>query len=451
MDTPTAASESSGGRTGGGAWYLTLMASVVRRHRFIIPPLAYHIINPVNSFFFFIKGRILLDFTIKQCTIIVMKKLKSVLGLLFCILVVACSASPDKTSEAVIPGPFVDVTAVELAGNIRVGWNLGNTLDASDLTWLGNSPAVADMETAWGNPVTTKATIDAVKKAGFNAIRIPVSWGKCANKDYTIRADWMRRVQKIVDYAVSNDMYIILNTHHDEGIFKFLDKDMPESRKAFQRIWEQIAETFRDYNEKLIFEGLNEPRTKGSAAEWNGGTVEERNNLNLLHQLFVDTVRASGGNNVKRILMVSTYAASATVAAMNGLVIPADPLNESNRIIVSIHAYEPYNFALNENSNVTTWSKNNLSDTSPITGWVDRAYTLFVSRGFPVILGEFGSLNRNDEAVRAEWAEYYVSYAKSKGIKCFWWDDGGNISLLNRRTNTFYFPQIVAALMRGSE
>jgi len=400
---------------------------------------------------------------------IVFKRFLSIMLLLLCALAVSCTgleittSTPngkpnDKPDDT--PGPFTDITAADIIGKIRVGWNLGNTLDThgdsrTGYHWLGGglytNTAVSDMEKAWGNPVTTKANIDALKNAGFNAVRIPATWYKCADSDYNIRADWMARVKETVDYAASNNMYIILNTHHDEDIFRFLDKDMPESRRAFQKIWEQIADTFRDYNERLIFEGLNEPRTKGSAAEWNGGTSEERNNLNIMEQLFVDTVRASGGNNAKRILVVSTYAASATLAAMNSVIIPVDPMNAVNKIVVSIHAYEPYNFALNENSSVTTWNKNNLSDTLPITGWIDRAYDMFVSRGYPVILGEFASLRRNDESVRADWAEFYTSYAGKKGIKCFWWDDGGNFRLLNRGTNTFYYPQIVAALMRGSE
>jgi len=370
---------------------------------------------------------------------------------IFSLLFANCkSASQLSQSEQDIQKPFNDISAMELVANIKVGWNLGNTLDTSDLHWLGDAPPISSMETAWGNPAATKANIKAIKDAGFNAVRIPVSWAKCANRSYIIRKDWMKRVKQVVDYAVDNDMYIILNTHHDEGIFKFLDKDMEESKKAFITIWLQIAETFRNYDEKLIFEGLNEPRTKGSKAEWNGGTIEERNNVNILNQLFVNTIRAAGGNNDKRILMVSTYAASATAAAMNDVIIPSDDMNEKNKIIISIHAYEPYNFAMNENSNVKTWSKNNPQDTTPIIERIDRAYTLFVNIGIPVIIGEFGAVDRENEEARAELAEFYVSYAKSKGVKCFWWDDGGSFKLLNRGTNKFYFPKIAEALVRGA-
>jgi len=391
--------------------------------------------------------------------IIIMKK-KLIIAIIAMVLIfglllaIFTSNQGNKTkaeTESHTTGDFIDMSAEELAANIRVGWNLGNTLDTTDLHWLRKDAPVSQFETAWGNPFTTGEIIAAVKNAGFNAIRIPVSWAKCADEDFNIREAWMRRVRQIVDFAVANDMYIILNTHHDEDIFKFFNFEMEESKRALKRIWEQIAEEFKDYNHKLVFEDLNEPRTKGSSGEWNGGTVEERNNLNVLHQLFVDTVRASGGNNAKRILMVSTYAASSLATAMNGLSIPNDPVNTINKIIVSIHAYEPYNFALNENSAVNTWSETNPADTAPIIERIDRAHTLFVSKGIPVIMGEYGAINKTNEEARAEWAQFYTSYAKSKGVKCFWWDDGGNFRLLNRTARTSYYPLILEALMRGSE
>jgi endoglucanase len=338
------------------------------------------------------------------------------------------------------PQAFNDISAVELVAGIKIGWNLGNTLDAS--------PG----ETSWGNPRTTKAMITAVKDAGFNAIRIPVSWHNAVDSSYNIRADWMARVVEIVNYAADNDMYILLNTHHDEDIFKFTNAQKTQSLNAFKRIWEQIASAFRNYNEKLVFEALNEPRTIGSPNQWSGGTGEEHANLNEHYQVFVDTVRASGGNNGKRILMVSTYAASVETPAVNGLVIPNDTDENSgvNKFIVSVHSYSPYMFALNEDKSANKWSKNNSGDTSPITSWVDRVHNRFVSNGYPVIGGEFGALDKTNESARVEWAEYYVSYAGSKGIPCFWWDDGGNFRLFNRNNNTFYSPAILAALMKGA-
>jgi endoglucanase len=333
-----------------------------------------------------------------------------------------------------------DESAAELVAKITIGWNLGNTLDA-----------IPGRETTWGNPYTTKEMITTIKKAGFNTIRIPVSWSKEAEKpDYAINEGWMNRVKEIVDYAVDNNLYIILNTHHDEEIFKFMDDDMEESKKAYKAIWEQVARAFREYNYNLIFEGLNEPRTKGSPREWQGGTDEEHKNLNDMHQLFVDTVRASGGNNEKRMLMISAYAASVEESALNGLTLPVDSKNTINKLIVSVHSYSPYNFALNEDKKLNKWSKTNPGDTSQITTWLDRVYTTFVSQDIPVIGGEFGALDKANENARAEWAEFYVRSAGDRGIRCVLWDDGGSFRLFNRRAGTFYFPKIHEALMRGA-
>jgi len=375
------------------------------------------------------------------------------LALVFCLFTVGCKEE-EKEGDPLLgyladvkfntpdtPQGFNnDISANELSAGIKIGWNLGNTLDAHP-----------NGETSWGNPLTTKEMITAIKEAGFNAIRIPVSWYQSADKNYNISENRMKRVVEIVNYAVDNDMYIILNTHHDEHIFKFMNNEIAESKKAFRKIWGQISHVFRNYNEKLIFEGLNEPRTPGSSREWQGGTAEEHGNLNAMHQIFTDTVRASGGNNGKRILMVSTYAASAEQTAMSALQIPNDPSNSVNKFIVSIHSYSPYNFALNENKTLNKWDKTSSGDTSPITSWLDRAYTTFVSKGLPVIGGEFGALNKDNEEARAEWAEFYVSYAKSKDIKCFWWDDGGNFRIFNRNTRQFYYPLIHEALMRAVE
>ena len=344
------------------------------------------------------------------------------------------------------PEPFNDITATELVANIKVGWNLGNTLDCSGLDWLGANPTVSQLETAWGNPVTTKAMITTIKNAGFNAIRIPVSWNKVVDANYNIRPDWMARVTEIVNYAIDNDMYVLLNTHHDEGIFKFTNAQKAASLNAFGKIWAQIADNFKNYNEKLVFEALNEPRTKGSASEWNGGSAEEHSVLNEHYQLFVNTVRASGGNNDKRILMINPYGASGSQIAMNELHIPTD--TKPNKIIASFHNYAPWDFA--STGSADTWSMVNTADVLPITDPIDFAYNRFVSHNIPVIIGEFGATDKNNEPARATWAKCYVLYAIGKDIKCFWWDGGSTTKLLNRSNNTFFFPQIVDALMSGT-
>ncbi|MCL2079780.1 MAG: glycoside hydrolase family 5 protein [Oscillospiraceae bacterium] len=368
-------------------------------------------------------------------------------------------AAQNETPDT--DGSFNDITAAQLVADIKIGWNLGDTLDAHDHGegWL--SDTVLGMETAWGKPVTTKEMITAIKNAGFNAIRIPVTWYKAADSNYNIRADWMARVTEIVDYAVDNDMYIILNTHHDEHIFRLTNEQKNTSLNAFEKIWEQIADNFKNYNEKLIFEALNEPRTVGVPHEWTGGNAEEWANLNEYYQLFVNTIRESGGNNDKRILMVNTYGGYGGQNAIDGLVIPADTV--SDKIIVSIHVYQPYHFAQNgapvgTEYSVDTWSKSNSEDTSPITDPIYRAYNRFISNGIPVIIGEFGAQDKNNEAVRAQWAEFYIGYAKSRGVKCFLWDngtfdinDGELMGFFDRNNNTFPFQDYLAGLMRGAE
>jgi endoglucanase len=354
------------------------------------------------------------------------------------------------------------ISAAEVVTDITVGWNLGNTLDAHPGGGFSTAN-VRSLETAWVRTATTQATIDAVCDAGFNAIRIPVTWCKVSDPSdhYKIRADWMARVKQIVDYAAAREMYIIINTHHDETLFKFSDADMAKSPDIFEQIWKQIAEAFKDYDEKLMFEALNEPRTRGSPAEWRGGTAMERNNLNTYYQLFVDIVRASGGNNHKRILVLNTYAASAEASAMNGLKLPRDTAKD--KIIVSYHAYSPYDFALNMNADsdkgsvsTAAWSKNNTADTQAITSHLNRAQNTFISKGIPVIIGEFGAMNKNSNtAARAEWTEFYVQQAKARGIPCFWWDNGAAsgrgelFGILDRAANTFTYPEIIDALIRG--
>jgi endoglucanase len=381
------------------------------------------------------------------------------LGLIAALILSLAMCNSDNTKEEEEdlgdPKPFNDISATELVAGIKIGWNLGNTFDAHSGSYSSTS-TVNSLETAWVKTKTTQATIDALYNGGFNAIRIPVTWYKVANPsdNYKIRADWMARVKEVVDYAVNKDMYILLNTHHDEGIFKFTDADTAKSLEAFTRIWEQIAKSFRNYDEKLIFEGLNEPRTKGSSNEWGGGTAAERANLNKYYQSFVDTVRKTGGNNDKRFLLINTYAASGEDAAMSGLVLPKD--TATKKLIVSYHSYAPYNFALNTDKKFNTWSKSSSDDTNPITSYINRANTIFISKGIPVIIGEFGAMNKDNIAARTEWAEYYTAQARAKGIPCFWWDNGvtsgsGELfGLLNRSNNTFVYPKIVTALMKGS-
>ncbi len=331
--------------------------------------------------------------------------------------------------------------AFAVAEAMQIGWCLGNTLDCYNVTW-----AVTDHETAWGNPKTTKAMIDTVKAAGFGAVRVPVSWTDHMSDDGTIDADWMARVHEVVDYVMDNDLYCILNIHHDD--YTWLTPTYANEAsitQTYKKLWEQIAEEFKDYDTKLLFEGMNEPRIVGSAAEWMGGTSEEHDVINNMLEVFVDTVRASGGNNGERTLIVPTHAASITQTAVNGLKVPDD-----GNIIVSIHNYAPWQFTTLEYPDEKTFDD---ADKSSLDANFDYLKSTFIDKGIPVIIGEFGAEFKDNDAEREEYYAYYISAAKSRGITCFVWDNGPQDSygLLNRSSCTWFNQNIIDGMMDAAQ
>ncbi len=356
----------------------------------------------------------------------------------------ATSGSPDSsTGTGSSEGGTTSMNtgnASAIAADMKIGWNLGNTLDCYNVTWK-----VSDYETAWGNPKTTKAMIDAVKAAGFNAVRVPVSWTDHMNDDGTVDADWMARVKEVVDYVMDNDMYCILNVHHDDYTWLNPTYSNEEAvKETYTALWTQIADEFQDYSTKLLFEGLNEPRVVGSAAEWSGGTAEEHDVINRLLQTFVDTVRASGGNNPERTLIVTTHAASISQTAVNGLVVPDD-----GNIIVSIHNYAPWQFTTLEYPDDTSFGD---SGKTELDNGFDFLYTTFVSQGIPVIIGEFGAENKGNDADREAYYAYYISAARERGITCFVWDNGPEDSygLLDRSSCTWFNSKIIDGMMAAA-
>lgn len=333
---------------------------------------------------------------------------------------------------------IADITSEELVAGMKIGWNLGNTLDATGGMGI-------DSERAWGNPKTTQEMIDAVLEKGFNVIRIPVTWEGHFDEgsDYKIHDIWMERVEEVVDYAYDRGAYVILNLHH-EGWHTPSEENKEAASKQLAALWTQIAEHFRDYDERLIFEGLNEPRKKGTSVEWNGDQ-EGFEVVNHYARVFVDTVRATGGNNELRHLMITGYAASSGRQALESIVVPDD-----DKLIVSVHAYTPYNFALNTKG-TDSWSVD--KDTYDIDVLMKNIDELFLSKGIPVIIGEFGAMNKNNEADRVEWVKYYLGKAKEIGVPCIWWDNnayegsGENFGLFDRRTLSFPYESLVEAMM----
>ena len=230
---------------------------------------------------------------------------------------------------------IADITSQELVADMKIGWNLGNTLDS-----VGG--IALESERAWGNPTTTQEMIDEVLAQGFNVIRIPVTWEGHfgAAPEYKIHEIWLARVKEVVDYAYNKGAYVILNTHHEEWYMP-TKENKEANAKQLAALWTQIANYFENYDEHLIFEGLNEPRLRGTPKEWSADETASQV-INYWEQVFVDTVRATGGNNELRHLMITGYAASSSKKNLGAIVLPED-----EKLIVSVHAYTPYNFALN--------------------------------------------------------------------------------------------------------
>ncbi|HEX7511417.1 MAG TPA: cellulase family glycosylhydrolase [Chitinivibrionales bacterium] len=325
---------------------------------------------------------------------------------------------------------------------MKIGWNLGNTLDATGSSGLNT-------ETSWGNPKTTKAMIDALKNRGFKTVRVPVTWnnhfGSAPN--YTVDQAWMDRVEEVVKYVLDNGMYAILNTHHDEWVTLTASSQTGVTDKI-SKLWAQIADRFKNYGDYLIFETLNEPRLKGDPTEWTGGTAAARTVLNAYNLAIVNTIRAGGGNNALRHIMIPTHAATAIAAAQDALVIP----NNDTRIIISQHTYWPNNFSM-DNPGTNTWGS--ASDKSACDAELDRIYKKFPARGIPVVIGEWGSIDKSNTAARALHAGYYARAVRKRGMTSVWWDNGvvktGGFALLDRNACTWCFPEISDSLISGSQ
>lgn len=357
-----------------------------------------------------------------------------------------------KSDTAVSSGKFnTKISAKELVSDMQIGINLGNTLDAFN----GNevSDKGLSTETCWGNPKATHEMIDAIKAQGFNTIRIPVTWHDHLDKSYNINSDWMKRVKEVVDYAADNDMYIILNTHHDNVIYAVAessksDKKYKEAEKNLLKIWSQIAEVFKDYDEHLIFESMNEPHDDASPKAWTGGTAAEQAAVNKFNAAFTELVRKSGGNNKYRFLMLPSYGASPSDNALNAVKLPDD-----DRIILSVHAYTPYYFAMDGNGS----SKFTDSDRKELDNMFKLLNDKFVKKGVPVVIGEMGATNKNNLSDRLEWVKYYVKNARKYNITCVWWDNGGfnvgeeNFGIFNRRNCSFTYKDIADALVENSK
>lgn len=362
------------------------------------------------------------------------------------------TAAAAGTSGA-IRLPFRDLSPAAITREMGLGWNLGNTMDGHS----GFMPS----ETAWQSAVTTGELIDAVHDAGFNTVRIPVTWGLKIDEENndTIDPAWLNRVREIAGYCLRQDMYVILNIHHDgaeqTGWLRVAaeDEDLERVKEKFARVWEQIATAFSGCDEHVIFESMNE--VKGDD-DTQAGVLRDFQVINELNQIFVDTVSSTGGNNTRRWLLVPGRYTNITNTTKeeNGFTLPEDAWNDENRLMVSVHDYD-YSFGLLETMGITNWSED--SATKMVMNF-QRLIDSFTSKGVPVVLGEYGAVNKNNTAARVYYYEVMVRLSRLSGVIPCAWDQGWydrtldpdySFSLFDRETGEAIYPEIVAAMLRG--
>ncbi len=382
-----------------------------------------------------------------------MKKRKlSALLLAGMLMLSGCGANASAPAE-----PLGDLSAEEITEKMNLGWNLGNTFDA-----YSNGRAE---ENAWGNPNVTKELIQAVKANGFDTIRIPVSYlGRTGEApDYTVEAAWLDRIQEVVDYAMEAGLYTIINIHHDgnndTANGAWIDctaEDQQPIQEKFSKIWEQIAARFAEYDERLIFESMNEIHD-GTYQKPSGESGQRfYDNINALNQVFVDTVRASGGKNASRWLLVPGYNTNIDYT-IEGFVLPEDPAE--NRLMVSAHFYDPYQYALEENFNTTVWGK----DAEGNCGWGNEDYvdaqfakleSTYVDNGIPVIIGEYGAIDKHNDEYRNYYMEYVTKSALDHDLVPVYWDNGYDgdfgFAIFDRANGGVLHKELLDAMNRAS-
>ena len=357
------------------------------------------------------------------------------------ILLSGCSADSYDSSA------MRDMTTQELIEDMGLGINLGNTFEATG-SWVGGT-TVSAFERCWGSPIITEEMIKGIKDGGFGVVRLPANWSNLMSDDYTISPEFDARIHEVVDWILDNDMYVILNMHHETWI-----ADMPTNEEEclthYSRLWEQITESFKDYDDHLMFESLNEEG--GWDSVWNQygssteGKAEAFGYLNKLNQTFVDIVRASGGNNKKRHLLIAGYYTNIEHTCDELFVMPTDP---ENRLAVSVHYYEPSNLTILEadadwGKAKTDWGSE--SDIAKLNSLLDLMKTTFTDKGIPVIVGEYGCFGKNktQEVKRA----YMVDVCREtyiRGMLPVLWDTQN--TFYNRITQTYNDEEMLNELM----
>jgi len=374
----------------------------------------------------------------------------------FILCVLLLSACPleqpeEETTDA-------DIPAMEFAASMKIGWNLGNTLEGHNNLMPG--------ETLWQPAKTTQKLMDGVAEQGFGAVRIPVTWGKKIGPapDYTIDEAWLTRVGEVVEYVHAAGMKAIINIHHDGADSAYWlsvkTADLTGEKKAaidaqFKAVWQQIAAAFRNSGNYLLFESFNELHD----GSWSNGSAAQHNRINELNSIFVSTVRAAGGKNSSRYLVIPGWVTRAST--YSSLVLPNDPTPD--RLIVTFHFYDPYDFTGSAAQN--TWGNNalpgNWANENNVKKTFDPIKQMFTDKNIPVIIGEYGAVNQSGyEVYRKYYMEYVTKYAHDCGFIPFYWDNNGfgsgreKFGLINRtsgKPNDTNAAEVIAVMMKAAK
>ena len=331
---------------------------------------------------------------------------------------VSAQAQPAPAGEEAKPSP--GLTAWDAVPLMGMGVNIGNTLE-NTTTW----------ETGWGNPPITKDFIDSLAAHGFKTVRVPVAWDTYAHNG-NIDPEKLKRVAEVADWITSEGMFCVINIHWDGGWIDSDDKKKfrkthifsPEAEQKFKSYWTQIATYFRDRDQHLVFEGLNEESNFGDPPDKKAYAT-----LGHVNQLFVDTVRATGGNNARRLLIIAGYTTDIAKTATDRFVIPHDTV--PHELLLSIHYYTPWPFVGMDHDE--SWGKARMTwgtkaDLAELRANFDKLEAYSKAKDIPVFIGEFGATNSKDPRSRAKWMLDVALTAQSRDMVPVLWDTGGDVS-----------------------
>ena len=357
-------------------------------------------------------------------------------------------------------GEFADMTAKELAVRLGNGFNLGNTFEAADMNRPGDyvSNSVTHFETLWGQPVTTKEMIDDIKNAGMDTLRIPVAWTNAMDiekGDYTIKEEYLARVKEVVDWAIEDGMFVVLNDHWDGqwwGVFGEKDASRREiGYTIFTEMWTQVGNYFKDYDDHLILEGGNEElgdrfNDIGNpiVQDGNGLTKDEcYETANKVNQLFVDTIRSQGGNNATRFLLIPGYGTDITQTLDPRWHMPQD--SAKDKLFLSVHYYTPWSYCGSSGS--STWgTKKNYEEMNTLM----KNLSVFTEQGYAIIIGECGVLPTSNREMKPNWQLWYENFYANCDIYGYvplLWDTG---NMLDKNTHQWIDSGVKDFLLENS-